>query len=191
MPAANTNLDKIAFLWLALGKISSTTDHVATGWFPTVDENFMTPRLDDGRELWRIACDSENLDANSPYFYLLWCRDFAATSLVARSRGGVCGFIAGFARPEEPETLFIWQVAVKAPHRGRGLAGRMLDHLAGVQYRFVEATVTPDNMASDRFLSAFARTREAPLERKLLLGSELFPGGHDPEVLYRIGPLGS
>ncbi|MCZ9340443.1 diaminobutyrate acetyltransferase, partial [Streptomyces sp. TRM76130] len=42
------------------------------------------PRVTDGATLWRIARDSKVLDLNSSYAYLLWCRDFAATSAVAR-----------------------------------------------------------------------------------------------------------
>lgn len=154
-----------------------------------IDIGFGPPRLEDGREMWRIARDSETLDLNSPYGYVLWCRDFAATSVVARSEDEICGFVTGFRRPENPRTLFVWQVAVDAAWRGRGLARRMLHHLADRGARFVEATVTPGNMASDRLFASFARDRGAVLLRAPLLGEDLFPGDHDPEVLYRIGPL--
>ena len=43
------------------------------------------PHVVDGAALWRIAKDSGNLDLNSSYSYLLWCRDFAGTSAVART----------------------------------------------------------------------------------------------------------
>ncbi len=155
-----------------------------------MDIRFGRPSLRDGRELWRIARDSTTLDLNSPYSYLLWCRDFAATSIVARSDAGVCGYVTGFARPQEPETLFVWQVAVDAAQRGRGLARRMLDRLAG-GFGFVEATVTPGNVASDRLFASFAREHGATLDRTPLLTGEMFPGDHEPEVLYRIGPLPS
>jgi L-2,4-diaminobutyric acid acetyltransferase len=65
----------------------------------------------------------------------------------------------------------------------------MLAALAGRGCRFVEATVTPDNTASDRLFAAFARDRDAELRRTPLLPGELFPGDHQPEELYRIGPL--
>jgi L-2,4-diaminobutyric acid acetyltransferase len=154
------------------------------------EEEFGPPRLEDGRELWRIARDAKTLDLNSPYSYVLWCRDFARTSVVARSDGVVHGFVTGFERPDDPGTLFVWQVAVDAPWRGRALAGRMLSYLADSGCRFVEATVTPDNVPSDRLFSSFARERGAVLERTELLHGDLFPGDHLPEMLYRIGPLG-
>lgn len=62
-----------------------------------------TPRVDDGAAIWRIARDSEVLDLNSSYSYLLWCRDFAATSVVARGADGEpVGFVTGYLRPEAP-----------------------------------------------------------------------------------------
>lgn len=154
------------------------------------DEDFGPPRPEDGREFWRIARDSQAIDVNSPYSYVLWCRDFSATSLVARSSAGVCGYVTGYARPAEPETLFIWQVAVDASVRGRGLARRMLDHLAADGYRYVEATVTPGNTASDRLFTSFARNHGAELVRTPLFAADLFLGDHEAEILYRIGPIG-
>ncbi|MEU0668722.1 diaminobutyrate acetyltransferase [Streptomyces lavendulocolor] len=154
-----------------------------------------TPRVEDGAAIWRIARDSEVLDLNSSYSYLLWCRDFAATSLVARGADGEpIAFVTGYIRPQRPETLVVWQVAVDRAHRGRGLAGVLLDALtarvAGQGVRIVETTVTPDNTASDRLFTSYAERRGASLEREVLFDGGLFPEGtHEPEVLYRIGPI--
>src|SRR5205823_2377512 len=52
-----------------------------------------TPTKADGAQLWRIARDSAKLDLNSPYAYLLWCRDFAETSCVAREGDEAVGFV--------------------------------------------------------------------------------------------------
>nr|AMY57850.1 L-2,4-diaminobutyric acid acetyltransferase subunit [Streptomyces sp. WS052] len=156
-----------------------------------------TPRVEDGAALWRIARDSKALDLNSSYSYLLWCRDFAATSVVARDAPGApVPFITGYVRPERPETLVVWQVAVDHAQRGRGLAATLLDGLvprvAATGVRGIETTLTPDNTASNRLFTSFAERHQAPLERDLLFHGGLFPdGAHAPEVLYRIGPLGS
>jgi L-2,4-diaminobutyric acid acetyltransferase len=153
------------------------------------------PHLEDGPELWRLARDSRVLDVNSPYSYVLWCRDFAGTSVVARPEGSgrPCGFITGFSRPTAPDTLFVWQVAVDDAYRGQGLARRMLDalgdRLAARGGGHVEATVTPDNTASTRMFESFARNRGCELTRTPLFGREHFPEGHEPEVLFRIGPV--
>lgn len=152
------------------------------------------PGEDDGREMWRIARDTNVLDVNSPYSYLLWCRDFADSSVVARGDDGrVCGFITGFIRPRSVVTLFVWQVAVDEAYRGHGLAKLMLDYLGdrivAEGGSHLEATVTPDNVPSSRLFEAFARDRGCALERRTLFTQEQFPRGHQPEVLFRIGPL--
>lgn len=152
-----------------------------------------TPTVADGPALLRMAADSAVLDVNSPYSYLLWCRDFAATSVIAEIGGQPGGFVTGYRRPDAPATFMVWQVAVDAAHRGIGLAGQMLDHLAsrlqpaGVTH--LETSITPDNVASQRLFTAFARRWEAVLERSELFGAELFPDSHLAEELFRIGPL--
>jgi L-2,4-diaminobutyric acid acetyltransferase len=143
--------------------------------------------------MWHIARESDALDLNSPYSYLIWCRDFAGSSVVARDGDDVCGFITGYFRPQSAATLFVWQVAVDHAHRGKGLAKRMLDYLGdrivASGGRYLEATVTPDNIPSSRLFEAFARDRGCGLERRILFTPEQFPAGHQPEVLFRIGPL--
>ncbi len=156
------------------------------------------PRLEDGAALWRIARDSRTLDLNSSYSYLLWCRDFAATSVIARDEDGEpVGFITGYVRPRRPQTLVVWQVAVDEAARGRGLAAAMLDGLAARVAREVgidgiETTVTPDNTPSNRLFTSFAERHGAAVETEVLFGADVFPeSGHEPEVLYRIGPVAS
>jgi L-2,4-diaminobutyric acid acetyltransferase len=163
------------------------------------------PVIADGAALWRIARDSKVLDLNSSYSYLLWCRDFAATSAVARDSDGTpIGFVTGYVRPDRPGTLVVWQVAVDADHQGRGLAAALLDgltRLVGAEQGLttVETTITPGNTASERLFTSFAERHGATVEREVLFDADLFPGEqhdmrtlpdpHDPEVLYRIGPL--
>ncbi|MEU5598954.1 diaminobutyrate acetyltransferase [Streptomyces sp. NPDC020298] len=154
------------------------------------------PAVADGAALWRIAKDSKTLDLNSSYSYLLWCRDFAATSAVARGADGVpVGFLTGYVRPEQPHTLLVWQVAVDASQRGRGVAAALLDGLTarlGAERGItcVETTITPGNTASERLFTSYAERHGAALSREVLFDTGLFPDGpHEPEVLYRIGPL--
>lgn len=154
---------------------------------------FAPPEPADGGALWRIARDSGKLDLNSSYFYLLWCRDFAATSVVARGGGSPAGFVVGYLRPDAPDTFVVWQVAVDAAHRGGGIAKAMLHHLADRLIprgaRFLEATVTPDNEPSARLFAAFASDRATNMRRDLLFDAASFPDDHESEVLLRIGPL--
>ncbi|MFE2580631.1 diaminobutyrate acetyltransferase [Streptomyces sp. NPDC059378] len=154
------------------------------------------PSVSDGAALWRIAKDSGTLDLNSSYSYLLWCRDFAGTSAVARGQDGrPVGFVTGYVRPERPHTLLVWQVAVDRAHRGRGLAAALLDGLtariaAEHPLTCVETTITPDNTASERLFTSYAARHGAGVTREVLFAAGHFPDGpHAPEVLYRIGPL--
>lgn len=154
-----------------------------------------SPTKSDGAALWRIARDSRKLDLNSPYAYLLWCKDFADTSVVAKVDGDAVGFVIAYRRPAMPNTALVWQVAVDASQRGKGLAGKMLDALFGslvddgVEY--LETTITPDNDASIALFGSFAKRWNTQLEREELFTSQDFPSDdrHDPEDLYRIGPL--
>lgn len=152
---------------------------------------FDIPVVPDGCEMWRLAVASGVLDANSRYAYLLWCRDFAATSVVARSSGAVVGFVTGYRRPDEPGTLVVWQVAVDAAVRGRGVAAGMLDVLFAwvPDIDHLETTITPDNVGSDALFMGFARRCGAAVEQHELFSRELLGGTHEPEILYRIGPI--
>ncbi|WP_323187781.1 diaminobutyrate acetyltransferase [Streptomyces sp. NBC_01264] len=154
------------------------------------------PRPGDGRQLWRLARDSGTLDLNSAYSYLLWCRDFAGTSAVARDASGrAVGFVSGYLRPESPATLLVWQIAVDESVRGLGVAGALLDSLsarvaAEHGLSSLEATVAPGNLASERLFASYAERHGATLTREVLFAPEEFPDhGSAPEVLHRIGPL--
>lgn len=161
------------------------------------------PRVDDGTDIWRLASASSTLDVNSAYAYVLWCRDFAETSIVAEASGpteptdgpALVGFVTGFRRPTAPDTLFVWQVAVDRRMRGRGLGARLLTELVersrsdGVDR--LEATVAPSNRASLALFRTVARRLGAPCWHPTPGGFDhrLLPFDHDPEPLLRIGPL--
>lgn len=156
--------------------------------------SILAPDVSHGPQLWRLARDSKVLDLNSSYAYVLWCRDFAATSVVALADGEVVGFVTGYLRPEAPDTLMIWQVAVDAGQRGRRLAARMLHHvLDRTAARWMHTTVTPSNEASIRLFTGVARDRGTTIERHELFDAQQLPGddggAHEPEDLYVIGPL--
>lgn len=141
--------------------------------------------------MWRIARDC-GLDPNSPYKYLLFCRDFTATSALAKVDGEPAAFVTGYRRPGTA-TLFVWQIGVLDRFRGEGLASAMLRFLherATPPLDHLEASVTPGNVASRRLFERFAATTDSALEETELFGAELFPEPHEAEILLRIGPLG-
>lgn len=150
------------------------------------------PTAADGAELYRIARDSRTLDLNSSYAYVLWCNDFGESSVVARSEGQVVGFITGYRRPTQ--TLMVWQVAVDARFRRRGLGLTMLEWLADAAARYepreliVETTVAPGNTASRAMFAKFAERRGMDLDELPGFGSELFPDDHEDEPILRMTP---
>ncbi|NNV08561.1 diaminobutyrate acetyltransferase [Geobacillus sp. MMMUD3] len=157
---------------------------------PKTETDVRTPSLEDGQHLWRLAKDSAVLDLNSSYSYLLWCRDFADTSAIAWIENEPAGFVTGYTRPESPDTLMIWQVAVSERFRGRGLASTMLHALADRTGALrLETTITDDNAASYLLFQAFAEQRGAGFDRRPLFTPDLYPDGHDTEYLYEIAPL--
>lgn len=155
---------------------------------------FRKPFLKDGGEMWRLVRASKPLDLNSCYAYLLLCHHFSETCVVAERGEEVVGFVSAYRPPASPEAVFVWQVAVRAEMRGRGLATSMLIELLrrrgceGVT--FVEATVSPSNEASWALFRALARGLGARCEKKLLFPRGMFDEeGHEEEVLFRIGPF--
>lgn len=152
--------------------------------------SYRSPQISDGVRLFEIARNTEVLDVNSGYAYLLWCRDFSRTSVVALADRRIAGFVTGYLRPSSPATLFVWQVAVDADYRGRGIAGHMLnhllDHLAPEGIDCLETTISPDNTASIALFTALARHRGTTITKRELFSPQSFPDGHEAEDLYTI-----
>jgi len=84
------------------------------------------PCVTDGASVNALIANCPPLDRNSLYCNLLQCTHFSATSALAEQEGKVIGFASGYRLPDEPETLFIWQVAVDRIARGRALGKRLI-----------------------------------------------------------------
>lgn len=153
--------------------------------------SFREARPDDGRALFEMVEAIGTLERNTGYAYVVYCDHFRATTLIAERGGAPVGFVLAHRPPTHPDTVFVWQVGVRAEGRGLGVAGGLLDALArrcrGV--RFLEATVTPTNEASRRLFESFARRRGAPVAWSDGYPSTFFHGSHEPERLIRIGPF--
>ncbi len=152
--------------------------------------------VDDGPKVWKLIRDAETLDLNSPYTYLMLGKFFAQTCMIAERDDQIAGFVSGFFLPESADTLFIWQIAVQPSQRGNRLGTRLLNALwtAASDRRpvsYLAATVTPNNAASAALFRRFAKARGAKCAVEPCFPLQSFPGlDHEPEYLYRIGPLG-
>lgn len=151
------------------------------------------PSVRDGAAIWRLVKDSGALDLNSAYAYLMMAEWFRDTCVVADGDGAIAGFVMGFVPPRQPDTVFVWQIGVDAAQRGRGLGLRLLDALsvrAPDSVRYVEASITTSNRASEALFRGFARSRGASCVVSDLFPADAFPsGGHEAERRFRIGPL--
>lgn len=174
------------------------TKTMPTKTMPTETTDRMTllrrPAVADARSMVRLAAASRVLDVNSDYAYLLFARDFDETCVVADRGDRLTGFATGYRPPRRPDVLFVWQIAVAEEARGEGLASRMLDDLvrrglaSGV--RFVEATVTPSNFASQSLFKSLARRHNSDCEITEGFAADAFEtAGHESEDLFRIGPF--
>lgn len=157
------------------------------------------PAPADSPALHELIKHSPPLDLNSCYAYLLQGRHFADTCVIAcdpaSALQGPAGYISGYIPPAQPDTLFIWQVAVAPRLRGHGLALAMLQHLlqrpACRHLHWLETTVSPGNKASSRLFRSLARTLDCACEVSDLFPASAFgaASSHEAEPLYRIGPF--
>ncbi|MDY6827797.1 MAG: diaminobutyrate acetyltransferase [Pseudomonadota bacterium] len=152
------------------------------------------PDVEDGVRIWQLVQAAGTLDLNSCYAYLMVCRDFSATSVIAEAGDQAIGFVTGYRPPPNPDALFVWQVGVAPAGRGKGVAGRMLEFLINAEacrgVRRLITNVTPSNAASRALFLGFARRVGAPLEESPGFGAALFPEpSHEPERLLSIGPF--
>ncbi|QQK75555.1 diaminobutyrate acetyltransferase [Salicibibacter cibarius] len=163
---------------------------------PTLQKESLTfdkPTVQDGRKMWELA-KKLGLDLNSSYKYLMMSEYFSETCVVVKEEGKLVGFITAFILPEKDNTVFVWQVGVDSSQRGKGLASRMLDELlernACQEIKYLEATVTPSNDASQKLFRRLARTNETACHVSECFSEDLFPGdNHEAELSFKIGPI--
>ena len=152
------------------------------------------PCLQDGAAMCQLVQETTPLDPNSCYAYLLLCTHFSDTCVVADEGGDLIGFVSAYRPPTDPDVLFVWQVGVKPVARGRGLAKRMIRNLLErdtcESVNFLEATVTPSNVASQALFRSLADEHDVRCAERCWFPAETFGSGeHEAEVLFRIGPL--
>lgn len=152
---------------------------------------FRKARPADGARMYELVREMGGLELNTAYFYVLFCIDFADTCVVAEVDGELAGFVLGHRPPERPDTVFVWQVGVAPFMRKQGMARRLLDAFLeqNPDARWLEASVTPSNTASRKLFRSVARDHGVDCDVSDFMRAEHFPDGHEPEELFRIGPL--
>lgn len=154
---------------------------------PTMRE----PSAEDGADIWALVRACKPLDQNSMYCNLLQCDHFRETCVVAEFDGEIVGWVSAYILPYDPETLFVWQVAVSETSRGMGLGGKMLSHLldrdACADVERLQTTITSDNAASWALFEKFAGTHGAKIDsQSYFTQSQHFRDRHKTENLVTI-----
>ncbi len=159
-----------------------------------LDITVTTPDAELGAAVHELIANCPPLDTNSMYCNLLQSSHFADTSVAALLDGDVVGFISGYRIPKQPDSLFIWQVAVGEQARGQGLATRMLKAILGrpenQDIKRIETTITADNKASWALFEGLARKLDTQISSKVFFDKDRhFAGQHKTEMLVKVGPF--
>lgn len=155
---------------------------------------FRAPGVSDGKKLFEIAKRSGTLDINSLYHYLIMSSHFSDTGLIAERGPEIAGFVTGYSPPRQPDTLFVWQVAVEKKFQGSGLGKRLLKETFfnnNRNYRYLEASITPSNTASLNLFTSVASDFGSPytFETPFFTETDFGDYGHEAEILFRTGPI--
>ncbi|WP_397544261.1 diaminobutyrate acetyltransferase [Roseovarius salis] len=155
---------------------------------------FRAPTSGDGADVWDLIRKSGPLDENSMYCNMVQCDHFADTCVIAELDGEIVGWISAFIPPDEPDALFVWQVAVGESARGRGVAKKMLDQLferpACAEVTKLKTTITADNDASWALFNSFADNMDAELDHEPHYKEDAhFGGKHATEYMVTISDI--
>lgn len=158
---------------------------------PKPDIKFRKPTLADGEAIYRLIERCPPLDLNSSYLYFLQASHFADTCVVAEMEGDLVGFVSAYYLPEEPRSLFVWQIAVDERARGQGLAKRLLRQLMANQSNSyvteILCTISPSNKASQALFNGFAKDEGLKVIVEPFLTEAHFASlGHEAEEIYRL-----
>lgn len=152
--------------------------------------------MKDAAAIHALIDECKPLDLNSVYCYMLLTAHFSPWCVVAELEGRIVGFLSSYLKPQDPSTLFVWQVAVSPAARslgvGRGLLEAALAQPAASAVTGLETTITPSNAASWALFRSFARRHGADCSDETMFSEKDFgPGEHEEERLLRISPLGA
>ncbi|PTQ98414.1 diaminobutyrate acetyltransferase [Nitrosomonas nitrosa] len=152
------------------------------------------PKITDGPAITAMVRESGILDVNSDYAYLLMCTHFSMTCAIAEKDSEHAAFVTAYIPPEQQDTLFIWQICVRPAYQRLGLGvqliNALLDRIECRHVRFVEATINPSNLASQKLFQSLAEQYGTACKTSDFFTKDLFGSSHhEDEVLYKVGPL--
>lgn len=155
----------------------------------------------DVRQVHALIQSCPSLDLNSLYAYALLAEHHTDTCYVAYDpHGQICGVVTGYICPDEPETYFLWQIAVSPSQQGKRIGSLLLDQvkqqcLDNSQLKYLKTTISPSNTASQNLFKSFAKRFNVNCRVSPFLSAQalqpLQPDSadvqHEPEDLYTLG----
>lgn len=154
---------------------------------------FRTPHAEDGDALKALLATTPVLDGNSVQCTLLQCGHFAKTSVAAFLQGRLVGFVSAYYPPNDPQTLFVWQVVVAQKLRDHGLGKKMLhwlvDQPACKQALRLVTAIGIKNSISWSMFDSFARDIGALPIKSFVTPINATADQQPDEYLLRISPL--
>jgi len=148
--------------------------------------------LQDIKEVYKLlTANRPYVGLNSRYTYFLLAKDFSDNCVVAEHEGKIVAFSSGYISPSKKDTFFSWESVVHEDFRGNNLQKLMLlNQIAGKRVKYFEGTVNPSNEASKRSFRGLAELLKTKCEESMLFNGDDFENdGHEPEILFRVGPF--
>lgn len=151
------------------------------------------PTQSDGKQMWKIAKDTDVLDLNSSYSYNLIATHFNQTSAIGYLNHQPIGFLSAYFIPTSPQTLFIWQIGVSPMYQGRRVAFAMIQDVLNREVcqnvTLINTTIAPSNIASQKLFQKIAQLLITDFKRSSYFSRMDFPNSHEQEDLITIGPF--
>ncbi len=119
----------------------------------------------DAPLLRRLAKNCPPLDVHTQYTYWVIASYFGRGCFILEADGEPAGYLMTV---DAPSAVFVWQIGILEPHRGKGLS-RMLIRAAAEYARSVskalEVTIAADNAASNAAFRGYCSDCGTPFER--------------------------
>ena len=159
----------------------------------TASVSIRMPEAKDGKDIYALVKESGTLDANSEYAYLLLGEHFKETCVIAEEGGKLAGFVSAYIPPNQPDVLFVWQIAVSESFRRRGLGRAMIYDImkrkSCENIKYIHVTISPSNSASRSLFTSLARDLDTSIREQSMFQSDYFSDQHEDEPLFVIGPF--
>jgi len=151
---------------------------------------YRSPNRQHAVALTNLVTHIKTLDTNSGYLYALLCTHFANYCVIALRQDALVGFVTSYPLPDEPNTLFVWQIGVAPNARTLGIARGLLNTLQARPWfsriTQVQCTIDPLNPASRALFSRWAQDLSGTLTEQSFFSATELGIAHAPEPLISI-----